>query len=73
MPGFMPGIHVLLFLRKKDVDARDKPGHDAKNVGAAANVLKRLLPFRLDSKRVATSRARFFFWPLVSMPRIMRA
>ena len=27
MPGFMPGIHV--FLRgPKDVDGRDKPGHD---------------------------------------------
>jgi hypothetical protein len=24
MPGFMRGIHVLLFLRKKDVDGRDK-------------------------------------------------
>jgi hypothetical protein len=28
MPGFMPGIHV--FLRKEDVDGRDKPGHDGK-------------------------------------------
>ena len=27
MPGFMPGIHVLSIL--KDVDGRDKPGHDA--------------------------------------------
>jgi hypothetical protein len=27
MPGFMPGIHVLLF-PKKDVDGRDKPDHD---------------------------------------------
>jgi uncharacterized membrane protein len=26
--GLVPAIHVLLFLRKKDVDARDKPGHD---------------------------------------------
>src|SRR5580658_8578341 len=26
MPGFMPGIHV--FAAQKDVDARDKPGHD---------------------------------------------
>ncbi len=26
MPGFMPGIHV--FLAWKDVDGRDKPGHD---------------------------------------------
>jgi hypothetical protein len=27
MPGFMPGIHVLLH-SKKDVDGRGKPGHD---------------------------------------------
>jgi hypothetical protein len=28
MPGFMAGIHV--FIRGKDVDGRDKPGHDGK-------------------------------------------
>jgi hypothetical protein len=28
MPGFMPGIHVLRISMKKDVDGRDKPGHD---------------------------------------------
>jgi len=29
MPGLVPGIHVLLWnLAKKDVDGRDKPGHD---------------------------------------------
>ena len=28
MPGFMPGIHVLASLHTKDVDGRDKPGHD---------------------------------------------
>ena len=28
MPGFMPGIHVLLRKLKKGVDGRDKPGHD---------------------------------------------
>jgi hypothetical protein len=28
MPGFMPGIHVLI--RGEDVDGRDKPGHDSK-------------------------------------------
>jgi hypothetical protein len=26
MPGLVPGIHVLL--RGKNVDGRDKPGHD---------------------------------------------
>jgi hypothetical protein len=27
MPGLVPGIHVLCSI-KKDVDGRDKPGHD---------------------------------------------
>jgi hypothetical protein len=27
MPGLVPGIHVFN-LGKKDVDGRDKPGHD---------------------------------------------
>jgi hypothetical protein len=28
MAGLVPAIHVLSGRRKKDVDARDKPGHD---------------------------------------------
>jgi hypothetical protein len=28
MPGLVPGIHVFKCLRPKDVDGRDKPGHD---------------------------------------------
>ena len=28
MPGLVPGIHVLQPSRPKDVDGRDKPGHD---------------------------------------------
>jgi hypothetical protein len=28
MAGLVPAIHVLLHGRKKDADARDKPGHD---------------------------------------------
>ena len=28
MPGLVPGIHVLLAARNKDVDGRDRPGHD---------------------------------------------
>jgi hypothetical protein len=28
MPGLVPGIHVFAATRKKDVDGRDKPGHD---------------------------------------------
>jgi hypothetical protein len=29
MPGFMPGIHVFLWIWKS-VDGRDKPGHDGR-------------------------------------------
>jgi hypothetical protein len=31
MPGLVPGIHdLLVFDIRKDVDGRDKPGHDEK-------------------------------------------
>ncbi|QOZ19457.1 hypothetical protein XI02_33725 [Bradyrhizobium sp. CCBAU 21365] len=30
MPGLVPGIHVFGPDLKKDVDGRDKPGHDEK-------------------------------------------
>jgi hypothetical protein len=30
MPGLVPGIHVFVPSSKKDVDGRDKPGHDGK-------------------------------------------
>jgi len=28
MPGLVPGIHIFDARIKKDVDGRDKPGHD---------------------------------------------
>jgi hypothetical protein len=28
MPGLVPGIHVLSAVQLKNVDGRDKPGHD---------------------------------------------
>jgi len=28
MAGFIPAIHALMIAGKKDVDGRDKPGHD---------------------------------------------
>jgi hypothetical protein len=31
MPGLVPGIHVFLAADTKDVDGRDKPGHDNNN------------------------------------------
>ena len=32
MAGFVPAIHVFLTLIPKDVDARDRPGHDEEGV-----------------------------------------
>jgi hypothetical protein len=32
MPGLVPGIHVLLRIQGEDVDGRDKPGHDEKEL-----------------------------------------
>jgi hypothetical protein len=37
MPGLVPGIHVLLAIKTKDVNGRDKPGHDAKTIRGHAN------------------------------------
>ena len=34
MAGLVPAIHVFLSARTKDVDARDKPGHDGGENGA---------------------------------------
>jgi hypothetical protein len=31
MPGLVPGIHALLSHRDKNVDGRDKPGHDGRD------------------------------------------
>jgi hypothetical protein len=32
MAGLVPAIHVFGPRRKKDVDARDKPGHDGRKI-----------------------------------------
>jgi hypothetical protein len=34
MPGLVPGIHVFLAEDIKDVDGRDKPGHDGEKAKA---------------------------------------
>jgi hypothetical protein len=36
MAGLVPAIHVLA--RKKDVDARDKPAHDAETIQQTLHV-----------------------------------
>jgi hypothetical protein len=36
MPGLVPGIHVSkTSQQQKDVDGRDKPGHDGKSISIA--------------------------------------
>src|SRR4051812_45226074 len=43
MPGLVPGIHVFLPSRvPKDVDGRDKPGHDGGEIAAAMSLIARL-------------------------------
>jgi hypothetical protein len=38
MAGLVPAIHDLLRQGKKDVDARDKRGHDESNIGRIPNI-----------------------------------
>jgi hypothetical protein len=38
MPGLVPGIHVFSSVRK-DVDGRDKPGHDDITMFVFANLI----------------------------------
>jgi hypothetical protein len=38
MPGLVPGIHVLPDAEKKDVDGRDKPGHDVGSLTMDARI-----------------------------------
>jgi hypothetical protein len=35
MAGLVPAVHDFLALRKKDVDARDRPGHDVERMELA--------------------------------------
>jgi hypothetical protein len=38
MPGLVPGIHLLIYAGK-DVDGRDKPGHD-ESKACIANIIR---------------------------------
>ena len=53
MPGLVPGIHVFIFCCGKDVNGRDKPGHDAAVLSSRRDFhIQRgghLQPFDLDS------------------------
>src|SRR5712671_6513006 len=41
MPGFMPGIHVLIASPIKDVDGRNKSGHDVDRVSTTPTLRMR--------------------------------
>jgi len=43
MPGLVPGIHVFLTGGSKDVDGRDKPGHDALGNHRRTSPMKRII------------------------------
>jgi len=34
--AYVPGIHVLMLSKNKDVDGRDKPGHDGSAIQSDA-------------------------------------
>jgi hypothetical protein len=38
MPGLVPGIHVFLSYLHKNVDGRDKPGHDEERLSVRFRV-----------------------------------
>jgi hypothetical protein len=40
MPGLVPGIHVFAASIKKDVDGRDKPGHDEGTGALSAGTIR---------------------------------
>ena len=54
MPGLVPGIHVLRRYLGKDVDARNKSGHDAERLARRepAIMLQRLPGLRFDVNKI---------------------
>jgi hypothetical protein len=72
MPGLGPGIHVFLFSRTKDVDGRDKPGHDGIGTSPAMTnlaqtrqgrcyqrAMSRVSPSRIKAKEQANKAERY--------------
>ena len=51
MAGLVPAIHVLLTVIKKDVDARDKRGHDESIVAMLHLILITVKPCALSPER----------------------
>src|SRR5690242_18466837 len=58
MPGLVPGIYVFVATLKKDVDGRDKPGHDENKPQEAS---------RLAKNARISSRAAVVGWPASSI------
>jgi hypothetical protein len=57
MPGPVPGIHVLTASRKKDVDGRDKPGHDGE-LCLAGTISPRADYFPIHGRTIMARKAR---------------
>ena len=60
MAGLVPAIHVFLAAAKKDVDARDKPGHDVERAEHALGMTRirrhfLVLPESFTASKVANS------------------
>jgi uncharacterized membrane protein len=54
MAGFIPAIHVLLRDQKKDVDARDKPGHDGPKIMKSVSTALIALPAAIVSLLISS-------------------
>ena len=59
MPGLGPGIHVSKARRSKDVDGRDKPGHDEVKPHAFQSVIRKCHRFEVPMADAASSSRNF--------------
>ena len=56
MPGLVPrAIHVFLFVLSKDVDGRDKPGHDDRVTDRSRNYFAATTVVVASAGRLASS------------------
>jgi hypothetical protein len=58
MPGLVPGIHVFLCFDAKDVDGRDKPGHDEDTVLRIHLRVKKLISLDRSNRFHPSTRSR---------------
>jgi hypothetical protein len=68
MAGLVPAIHVFVSGSKKDVDARDKPGHDGDNDCRLSRLVVRRAHYLTTAavcpnNTLRSSSVRFTGWP----------